>query len=320
MYLIFCSNRSPPFFLSNTHIVVDSGCGILRLDFCGINGWALRGPLYPFFPQKYIHSCGAGGIVILCWIEGVLRRPLLGGFKFFHATASPNRPSTNAAYYHFSFFFHLVIFTSTNNSQTQNLPPWPLDRAVGPVAVWDKIRKCKCCPHQEIWSSKWHPMTCLSTVYQLVSHWDKEDLLVTEMKTWGGPSSCHTHLVSYGWRMTTDNSPFPENSQKNNIVTGVCDMVVKMMSRDSSLTETKKTRLWLRWGDPSWCHTGFPIEEGWQVAFSLGTPRHNNGAVSIQYSQSSVIHDYIYQAQQRTVQNPGFFHFLKVKVVNVVRC
>ena len=68
---------------------------------------------------------------------------------------------------------------------------------------------------------------------------------------------------------------------------------------------------------PSWCHTGFPIEEGWQVAFSLGTPRHNNGAVSIQYSQSSVIHDYIYQVQQRTVQNPGFFHFLKVTRLSI---
>ena len=279
------------------------------------------GPFTPIF-QKYIHSCGAGGIVILCWIEGVLRRPLLGGFKFFHATASPNRPSTNAAYYHFSFFLSSCSqqpspppTINKHSLLSQNLLPWPPDRVLGPV--WAKTCNCNWCPHQAIWSSKWHPMTCLSTVYQLVSHWDKEDLLVTEMKTWGGPSSCHTHLVSYGWRMTTDNSPFPENSQKNNIVTGVCDMVVKMMSRDSSLTETKKTRLWLRWGDPSWCHTGFPIEEGWQVAFSLGTPRHNNGAVSIQYSQSSVIHDYIYQAQQRTVQNPGFFHFLKVTRLSI---
>ena len=279
------------------------------------------GPFTPIF-QKYIHSCGAGGIVILCWIEGVLRRPLLGGFKFFHATASPNRPSTNAAYYHFSFFLSSCSqqpspppTINKHSLLSQNLLPWPPDRVLGPV--WAKTCNCNWCPHQAIWSSKWHPMTCLSTVYQLVSHWDKEDLLVTEMKTWGGPSSCHTHLVSYGWRMTTDNSPFPENSQKNNIVTGVCDMVVKMMSHDSSLTETKKTRLWLRWGDPSWCHTGFPIEEGWQVAFSLGTPRHNNGAVSIQYSQSSVIHDYIYQAQQRTVQNPGFFHFLKVTRLSI---
>ena len=142
-------------------------------------------------------------------------------------------------------------------------------------------------------------MTCLSTVYQLVSHWDKEDLLLAEMSTWGEPSWCHTHLVSYRRRITTDKSPFPENSQKTILSLGTAIWSSKWCP-DSSLTETKKTRLWLRWGDLSWCHTGFPIEEGWQVAFSLGTPRHNNGAVSIQYSQSSVIHDYIYQARPKS--------------------
>ena len=75
---------------------------------------------FPLIFQKYIHSCGAGGIVILCWIEGVLRRPLLGGFKFFHATASPNRPSTNAAYYHFSFFFYHVHSNLHLHQQSTN--------------------------------------------------------------------------------------------------------------------------------------------------------------------------------------------------------
>ena len=46
--------QTPPFFLSNIYIVVDLDCGILRLNFCGINGWALRRPLYPYFPE--IHT------------------------------------------------------------------------------------------------------------------------------------------------------------------------------------------------------------------------------------------------------------------------
>ena len=219
----------------------------------------------------------------------------------------------------FSFIMFTATFTSTNNQQTQ-----PFITEPSSLTPWQGSRSCM---------SKNTQMQLLPTSGDMVVKVTFHDLsfncLSTCLSLRQGRPACdwdedlrRALLVphSLGFQCKKDDNwqvAFSWEFSKNNIVAGVCDMVVKMMSRDSSLTETKKTRLWLRWGGLSWCHTGFPIEEGWQVAFSLGTPRHNNGAVSIQYSQSSLIHDYIYQAQQRTVQNPGFFHFHKVTRLSI---
>ena len=219
----------------------------------------------------------------------------------------------------FSFIMFTATFTSTNNQQTQ-----PFITEPSSLTPWQGSRSCM---------SKNTQMQLLPTSGDMVVKVTFHDLsfncLSTCLSLRQGRPACdwdedlrRALLVphSLGFQCKKDDNwqvAFSWEFSKNNNVTGDCDMVVKMMSHDSSLTEAKKTRLWLRWGGPSWCHTGFPIEEGWQVAFSLGTPRHNNGAVSIQYSQSSVIHDYIYQAQQRTVQNPGFFHFHKVTRLSI---